>query len=117
MRVITVASTAHSKRIRTPIGFYVIHQLSPDFFHGCDWNAGKEYLIATPEKALVDCLYLASRKGRQYAHFPELDLDRISKEKTMAWTAKIRDARIRQAVSAMARGIFQKQRGRRAAGR
>jgi predicted transcriptional regulator of viral defense system len=107
-QVITVASTAHSKKMKTPVGTYFIHQISPDFFDGFDWNSGGDYLIASPEKALVDCLYLASRKGKQYAHFPELDLENISRKKTMEWVKRIKDARVRRSVTTMAQKIFAK---------
>lgn len=105
-QVITVASTAHSKKIRSPVGTYQIHQIAPEFFDGFDWNETGDYLIASPEKALVDCLYLASRKGKQYAHFPELDLSEIDGKKTMEWVKKIKDRRIRKSVAMAAEEIF-----------
>jgi predicted transcriptional regulator of viral defense system len=107
-QVITVASTAHSKKIRTPVGTYLVHRISPEFFDGFDWNEGKDYLIASPEKAFVDCLYLASRKRRQYAQFPELDLSNVNYKKVMEWIEKIRDTRIRKSVALMAEKIFAK---------
>jgi hypothetical protein len=29
--------------------------------------------MATAEKALLDCLYLSTRRGRRFAHLPELE--------------------------------------------
>lgn len=107
-QVITVASTAHSKKINTPIGTYYIHQIAPDFFIGFDWNRSGDYLIASPEKALVDCLYLANRKGKQYAHFPELNLSKVSHKKTIEWVKRIKDARIRKATATMALKLLDK---------
>ena len=97
-QVITVASTAHSGRVLTPVGTYHIHQISPDFFDGFEWHESGDYLIAEPEKALVDCLYLASRKKRQFAHFPELDMSILKRKKVFAWAQKIKDKRVRKFV-------------------
>ncbi len=107
-QVMTIASTAHSKRIRTPVGTYQTHQISPDFFDGFDWNSSGDYLIASPEKALVDCLYLASRKGKQYAHFPELDFGELNRKKVMDWIRRIKDTRIRKSAATLAQNIWDK---------
>ncbi len=74
-QTITVASLAHARTIRTKAGVYSIHQISPNFFKGFDWykDNGK-FLIATPEKALIDSLYLSGRKKKQFGHFPELHI-------------------------------------------
>lgn len=100
--VITVASTAHSKKVHTSVGTFEIHQISPDFFCGFDWHNQDDYLIATPEKAMVDCLYIASRKKRQFAHFPELDLSRIKRKLVLEWAGKIKNDRIKISVTARA---------------
>lgn len=97
-QVITVAWTAHSKVARTSAGTFEIHQITPDFFYGFDWHAQGDYLIASPEKALVDCLYLASRKSRRFGSFPELDLDIINQREALRWARLIKDTRIRTAV-------------------
>ncbi len=71
--VITLASSSHTKIIKTKIATYSIHHLSPLFFTGFNWykNEGN-FLIAEPEKALIDCLYLSAYKKKQYRYFPEL---------------------------------------------
>jgi hypothetical protein len=97
-QIITVASTAHSQVIKTPLGTFHIHQLTPDFFDGFDWDQSHCYLIATPEKALIDCLYLSFRKKNQFAHFPELDLSLMKKKNLKKWIDLIRDSRIRKLV-------------------
>jgi len=62
-QVVTIASTAHSKTIKTKIGTYVIHRISPYFFKGFDWHKGTgSFLIAELEKALIDSLYLSACK-------------------------------------------------------
>ena len=99
-RVITLASTAHSQVIRTPVGVYSIHQITPSFFGGFDWYQGKGgFLIAEAEKALVDCLYIASRKGRRFASFPELTFpEGFKKAKAFGWVGRISDRRLRVSV-------------------
>ena len=97
--ITNLASTAHSRIIRTPVAVYSIHQIAPSFFDGFDWyRGGGEFLIAEPEKALVDCLYIATRKGRKFAHFPELSMSAEFKSKAIAWTKRIPDSRIRTSV-------------------
>ena len=42
---------------------------------GAHWSESPlPYLVAGPEKALVDTLYLSTRKNRRFAKLPELDL-------------------------------------------
>lgn len=71
-QTITLASTAHTRTIRTKLGVFSLHRLSPKFFKGFDWYSGEgSFLIAYPEKALVDCLYLSACKKKQFGYFPE----------------------------------------------
>lgn len=105
-QIITVAGTAHSRIIKTPVGMFHVHQISPGFFDGFGWHGSGDYLIAEPEKAFVDCLYLSSRKGRSYSHFPELDLSRFDMKKVKNWVEKISNNKIRQSVLAKIKAIF-----------
>lgn len=100
-RVTTLASTAHSKIVRTSLGDYRIHRIAPSFFAGFDWyRGGKSFLIASQEKALVDTLYLSVHRKRQYRHFPELHLPgSFSCRKARDWARRIPSARARTAVS------------------
>ena len=94
---ITLASTLHTKTIRTSLGTFSFHQLTPEFFDGFVWykNTGK-FLIAEPEKALVDSLYLSARKKKQFGYFPELTFHRsFSFRKVMRWVGRIPNAKIR----------------------
>jgi len=96
-QVITLASTAHSKTIRTRLGDYIVHRITPPFFVGFDWYRGRtSFLIASPEKALVDCLYLSAHRKKQYRHFPELHFKNdFSFRKAAAWARRIPSARVR----------------------
>lgn len=97
-QVITLASTSHTKKIKTALGTFVVHKISPEYFFGFDWYKGTEdFLIATPEKALSDCLYLWTRKKKQYGYFPELNLNKpFSLKKTREYLQKIPDKNARK---------------------
>ena len=95
-QVITLASTVHTRIIKTKIGTFSVHKIAPSFFDGFDWYRGTgNFLIAEPEKALVDSLYLSGRKKKQFAYFPELHFPRsFSFRKTKEWAEKIPDSKI-----------------------
>jgi len=90
-QVIMLASTSHTRIIRTKLGVFMIHQVSPKFFKGFGWYRDDgNFLIAQPEKALIDCLYLSSRRKKQFGYFPELHLpSTFSSKKAMAWAEAI----------------------------
>jgi len=96
-RVITVAATSHTKIIKTSIGTYAIHRIAPWFFDGFIWYKGTEnFLIAEPEKALIDSLYLSACKKKQFGYFPELHFPgSFSFRKAEGWVKRIPDSRIR----------------------
>ncbi len=72
-QVITLASQSHTRTIRTRIATFSVHQIAPAIFNGFDWYKKEgNFLVAEPEKALIDSLYLSSRKKKQFGHFPEL---------------------------------------------
>ena len=96
-QTITLASTSHTRLIRTKLGVFSLHQITPKFFSGFDWyrETGK-FLIAEPEKALVDSLYLSSRKKKQFGYFPELSFPKsFSFKKVKLWAMRIPDPKIR----------------------
>ncbi len=96
-QVITLASTAHTSTLRTKAGVFEVHQIAPALFYGFDWYKGEgSFLIAEPEKALVDSLYLSSRKKKQFGHFPELHFPpEFSFKKAAQWVGRIREEKIR----------------------
>lgn len=95
-QVITLASTAHTNTLRTQAGVFSVHQIAPAFFDGFDWYQREgNFLIAEPEKALIDSLYLSSRKKKQFGSFPELDFPPdFSFKKAAAWAGRIPEKRI-----------------------
>lgn len=106
-QMITLASTAHTKVIRTRIGVFSIHRIAPSFFKGFDWyKKTGSFLIAEPEKAFVDCLYLSSRRKRQFNYFPELSFSmKFSFKKAKKWAALISDSKIRSHVQKRLREV------------
>lgn len=99
-QMVTVAAMAHTKTIRTKIATYSFHRVHPSFFKGFVWDeATKGFLIAEPEKALVDSLYLSAFKKKQYTHYPELDFPKsFSFRKAIQWTKEISNPRVRNYV-------------------
>jgi predicted transcriptional regulator of viral defense system len=75
-RVVYTASLARTRRIVTSIATYSVHRLGPDFFGGYATDPKTGLKIATPEKALLDVLYLSAARSRLFARLPELELPR-----------------------------------------
>lgn len=100
-QVITLASLSHTRTVRTRVGIFSVHQIAPSFFDGMDWYRGEgSFLIATPEKALVDSLYLSGRRKKQFGHFPELHFGKeFDFRKARQWVGRIRGKAIRRYVS------------------
>lgn len=89
-----------TKTVRTEVGIFSFHRIQPEFFDGFDWyGANKTFLIASAEKALVDALYLSTRRGTRFRYLPSLDLAQLSDPALIVhWVEKIPDPRIRKAV-------------------
>jgi predicted transcriptional regulator of viral defense system len=98
---ITLAAISHTRTIRTKLGTFFVHKISPVFFKGFDWyKQDGDFLIADPEKALIDCLYISVRKKRQFGYFPELNFPAsFDFNKARKWAQLIPDFNIRSAVS------------------
>ena len=109
-QVITLASTAHTNTIRTKAGTFSIHQIDPAIFDGFDWYKGEgSFLIAEPEKALIDSLYLSSRKKKQFGHFPELHFPaEFSCTKAVKWVKRIPEVKIRMYILKKLEGLKRK---------
>lgn len=95
-QVITLASTQHTRQIKTKLATFQVHRIEPSFFCGFSWYKDKgSFLIAEPEKALVDCLYLSSRKKNQFRFFPELYFPKtFNFKKAFDWAKKIKEPKI-----------------------
>lgn len=77
---IQVATTGHIRKLISPIGHFEFIHLAPHMMkEGIRWSDGKSnYLIASPEKALLDTLYISTRKGNRFSSLPELDLEDLN---------------------------------------
>ncbi len=101
---IQIASTGRPRKLQSPIANYEFIQLSPNMFlEGINWaptNSTISYQIASPEKALLDMLYISTRKGNRFSSLPELDLTQnFSKKKFINLLNKcIPDKRLRTAI-------------------
>lgn len=95
-QIVYAATTGHTRLKKTSIATYSFHRIDPRFFAGFEWyGAAQDFLIATPEKALVDSLYLSTRKGKPFGFFPELDFSNLSVHRARKWIRQIPDPRIR----------------------
>ena len=100
-QVMYIATTGRGRIINTDVGTYSFHQLNPQLFRGFEWYGKRQdFLIASPEKALIDCLYISSRKGKRFGTFPELKIiPDFSFARAEEWVNLIPDKRIRGYVS------------------
>jgi len=74
---VQIATTGRGRVLDSPIGHFEFFQIKPELMtEGADWSESHlPYRIASPEKALLDTLYLSTRKNRRFSRLPELDLD------------------------------------------
>ena len=75
-KTVQIATTGHARTLDSPVGRYEFLQLKPGLMkQGTQWSESHlPYLIATAEKALIDTLYLSTRKNRRFARLPEVDI-------------------------------------------
>jgi predicted transcriptional regulator of viral defense system len=73
---VQIATTGRGRVLDSPIGRFEFFQIKPELLtEGAEWSESHlPYRIAGPEKALLDTLYLSTRKNRRFARLPELDL-------------------------------------------
>ncbi|MBS0649265.1 MAG: hypothetical protein JSS10_08600 [Verrucomicrobia bacterium] len=73
-RLITVVSLARTRRIQTPLATVSVHHIIPEFFFDYDLDPKTQVKMATPEKALLDVLYLKPAKSQWFKTLPELEI-------------------------------------------
>lgn len=96
-QTVYAATTGPTRLKQTPFGAFSFHRIDPNFFKGYDWHGpGRDFLIASPEKALVDSFYVSSRRGKRFTFFPEINLgDGFDLDQAVDWIEQIRDPMIR----------------------
>ena len=69
-------SPARTHVYKTSLGTFSIHHIDPSFFFGYEPVGKSGIKMATPEKALLDFLYMGPAKSGLFSHLPELELPR-----------------------------------------
>jgi predicted transcriptional regulator of viral defense system len=92
-------SLARTRRFTTPLGTVSVHHVQPSFFFGFE-DAGRGGRLATPEKALVDFLYLTPARSQLFRALPELEWPRrFSARRARALVRRVEPARRRTLVT------------------
>jgi len=71
--VLYAVSLARTRTYVIPLGTVSVHHVDPSFFFGHQPAAKGSGKIATPEKALIDFLYLSPARTRLFRALPELE--------------------------------------------
>jgi hypothetical protein len=72
--VLYAVSLARTKKHKTALGTVSIHHIDPSFFFGHQPAGKGPGKIATPEKALIDFLYLSPTRTCLFRALPELEI-------------------------------------------
>jgi hypothetical protein len=97
--MIYLVSLARTARVRTALGTYSVHHVRPEFFGGAGQDPESGVRLASPEKALVDFLYLSPTRSRLFAALPELELPKgFSVRAAQRWVDLIPPGRMRTIV-------------------
>lgn len=95
-----LVSLGRTAQVRTRIGTYSVHHVGPQFFGGAARDPRTGVRLASPEKALVDFLYLSPTRSRLFARLPELELPRgFNRTEARRWGSLIPSARVRTIVA------------------
>lgn len=92
-----VVSLGRDRLLRTRLGAYSVHHVQPAMFGGFELRDGVP--LATPEKSLVDFLYLSRTRTRLFARLPEIELPRqFRRGVAREWARRISSDRLRASV-------------------
>lgn len=95
-----LVSLGRTAQISTRAGTYSVHHVSPQFFGGAPMDHRTGVRLASPEKALIDFLYLSPARSRLFARLPELELPAgFSRVEARRWVGRIPSARVRTIVA------------------
>ena len=74
-----IATTGHTRELVCSISHFEFIHINPSMTNkGIEWAGSKSnYLIACAEKALLDTLYISTRKGKRFSSLPEIDLEEL----------------------------------------
>jgi predicted transcriptional regulator of viral defense system len=103
-------SLARTRRFATPLGTVSIHHVQASFFFGFE-NAGLDGRLATPEKALMDFLYLTPARSKLFRALPEVEWPaRFSARRARAMVHRIEPARRRTLVARRLAALLERRR-------
>jgi len=106
-----LVSLARSARIDTGAGTYSVHHIQPELFGGFTVDPQSGVKMATPEKALVDFLYLSPTRTRLFAALPELTLPPgFRVREARAWLVRVASSRLRTITTARLNAILESAR-------
>ena len=90
-RAVHVVTTTQRASLVTRVARYEFHQMQPQLFGGAaPYRGTGNFDIASPEKAVFDTLYLSARKGRRFAHLPEIEFPgEFSSIALEGWISKV----------------------------
>jgi predicted transcriptional regulator of viral defense system len=105
---IYAASLARTRQYKTPIASISIHHIQPSFFFGFETVSKSGIRMATPEKALLDVLYLSTVRSLLFSALPELEIPHGFKTKNaFKMIEKIRSPRMRTLVREKLQAIIE----------
>ena len=88
---IFAVSNGKTKIFKTPLATISIHSISPNLFTGYEMYGKNNVLMATPEKALFDTLYLMPAKSNLFKRLTELELPKNFQFKLIErWLKKVK---------------------------
>ena len=101
-RTVQIVVDSQRPTLTTLVGTFSFHQLQPALVTGyAPGGRLANFDLATPAKALFDVLYLSTRRGRRFAHLPELDRSRdVHDAEMQRCVSLIRSPSIRAAAKA-----------------
>ena len=106
-------SLARTRRFRTPLGTVSVHHVQPAFFFGYEDAGRAGGRLATPEKALVDFLYLTPARSQLFRALPELEWPtRFRVSAARAIVRRIEPSRRRTLVARKLEALLETRRGR-----
>lgn len=98
-RRIYAVSPARTQVFRTSFGDVSIHHVKPSFFRGFETHPRAGIAVATPEKALVDFLYLSPARSSLFAAMPEVEFQAdFRRSRALKYTGLIDSPRRRSLV-------------------
>ncbi len=75
-KTIQIATTGHGRTLDSIVAYYEFFQIKPELMQtDLIWSETQlPYLLASAEKALLDVIYISTRKNKRFIRLPELTL-------------------------------------------